>query len=158
VLGRGQERRSLPLDDFVLGPYETALEPDELLCGIRLPALTSGSAMSHLRFAFHERPAATVSASVTVQDDRVRDVRIAVGSVGVMPVVVPDTGLVIGQPAGAIDPDVLTQVGRAGANASEPVSDSNGSDDYKHSLVQTLIGRAVLEAAERAALRDAGSP
>ncbi len=156
-LGGGEERRRLALDDFVLGPYETALEPDELLCGVRLPALAAGSAMSHLRFAFHERPAATVSARVAVEDGRVGDVRIAVGSVGVVPVVVPGTELVIGQPAGAIEPGVLAQVGRAGADASEPVTDSNGSDDYKHSLVRTLIGRALSKAAERAAARGAGS-
>jgi len=150
--GRG-ERRIISLDDFVMGPYETALEPDELLCGIRLPAMTPGSAMSHLRFSFHERPAATVSAWVQVQDGRVSDARLAVGSVGIVPVVVPGAGAIAGQPVEAIDAGLLAQIGRAGADAAEPVTDSNGSDDYKHSLVQTLVGRAITEAAGRAASR-----
>ena len=38
----------------------------------------------------------------------------------------------------------------AGATAAEPVTDSNGSADYKHALVRTMIGRAVRQAAERA--------
>lgn len=156
-LGGGTERRVVPLDDFVLGPYETALGSDELLCSIRLPARSPGSAMSHLRFAFHERPAATVSARVTVRDGRIGDVRIAVGSVGAVPVVVPGADAIVGQPAGAIDEGILTEIGRIGADAAEPVTDSNGSDEYKHSLVGTLIGRAVTEAAGRAASRTSGA-
>jgi carbon-monoxide dehydrogenase medium subunit len=153
-VGRGTERRSLPLAEFVLGPYETALEPGELLIAIEVPAPPRGSAMSHLRFAFHERPAATVSAMVTVTDAQVSQTRLAVGSVGAVPVVVSGAGEALrGQPAAAIDPDVLEALGEAGATAAEPVTDSNGSDDYKHALVRTLIGRALEEAAKRASER-----
>jgi carbon-monoxide dehydrogenase medium subunit len=150
-LGGAAERRVVPLRDFVLGPYETALAPGELLCGIRLPAMTPGSAMSHLRFAFHERPAATVSAWVQVRDGLIRDARLAVGSVGIVPVEVAGADALADQPIDAIDEAILAEIGRAGADAAEPVTDSNGSDDYKHSLVTTLIGRAVGEAAGRAA-------
>lgn len=156
-LGDAEERRTIPIADFILGPYETALAPGELLCAIRLPAMPAGSAMSHLRFAFHERPAATVSAWIRVQDGRVSDARAAVGSVGVLPVMAPGTDALIGQPASAIDADVLTHIGHAGAAAAEPVSDSNGSDDYKAALVQTLVARATREAAARAASRSTGA-
>jgi carbon-monoxide dehydrogenase medium subunit len=154
-LGRGAERRSLPLSDFVLGPYETALEPGELLCAVEVPAPAPSSAMAHLRFAFHERPAATVSAQVTVAPDRkISEARVAVGSVGAVPVVVPGADeALVGQPALDMDRDVLAALGEAGATASEPVTDSNGSDDYKHALVRTLIGRALDEAARRASER-----
>jgi carbon-monoxide dehydrogenase medium subunit len=154
-LGRGAERRSLPLSEFVLGPYETALEPGELLCAVEVPAPAPSSAMAHLRFAFHERPAATVSAQVTVAPDRkISEARVAVGSVGAVPVVVPGADeALVGQPALDMDRDVLAALGEAGATASEPVTDSNGSDDYKHALVRTLIGRALGEAARRASER-----
>jgi carbon-monoxide dehydrogenase medium subunit len=136
----------------VLGPYETALEPGELLCAVEVPAPAPSSAMSHLRFAFHERPAATVSAQVTVAPDgQVSEARVAVGSVGAVPVVVPGAEEALGgQPALDIDRGVLAALGEAGATAAEPVTDSNGSDDYKHALVRTLIGRALDEAARRA--------
>jgi len=156
-LGRDDARRTIPLADFILGPYETALAPGELLCAIRLPAMGAGSAMSHLRFAFHERPAATVSASMSVEGGRVSDVRIAVGSVGVVPVSVPGTDALVGQPATALDETTLREIGRAGAETAEPVSDSNGSDDYKGALVQTLVVRAAIEAARSAAARSAGA-
>jgi carbon-monoxide dehydrogenase medium subunit len=107
--------------------------------------------MSHLRFAFHERPAATVSAWIRVDDGTIAEARVAVGSVGVAPVLVEDvTAILGGQEPKAINDTVLDQLGEAGADASEPVSDSNGGADYKHALVKTLIGRAVRDAASRA--------
>ena len=36
------------------------------------------------------------------------------------------------------------------ADASAPVSDGNGADDYKHALVIELVARAVRDAAARA--------
>lgn len=153
-VGGGDRRRVVPLEEFILGPYETALAPGELLCAIRLPAMAAGSAMSHLRFAFHERPAATVSALMRVESGRVGHARIAVGSVGVVPVSVPDTSELVGQRVDALDKTTLGRIGRAAAETSEPVSDSNGSDDYKSALVQTLVARAIAEAVERAAARS----
>ena len=152
TLGLGEQRRQLGLGEFVLGPYETALQPGELLCTIEVPAMPRDAAMCHLRFAFHERPAATVTAWTRVSEGRVLDARVAVGAVGGTPVLVPGLRDALhAQRARAIDGSVLRSLGAAGADASEPVSDANGSADYKHALVATLIGRALTEASARAA-------
>jgi carbon-monoxide dehydrogenase medium subunit len=150
-LARADRRRTLPVADFVLGPYETALEPGELVEAVEVPAVGPGEAVAHLRFAVHERPAATVSAWVRVTDGRVAEACLAAGSVGVVPVARdPSADGLAGQPADAIDADVLRAVGIALADASAPVSDGNGADDYKHALVVELTARAVREAAARA--------
>jgi CO/xanthine dehydrogenase FAD-binding subunit len=110
--------------------------------------------MCHLRFAFHERPAATVSAWVQVGGGLVEDARVAVGSVGVRPTIVPGVAAsASGQDARDIDPAVLASIGEAGAEAAAPVSDANGGEDYKRALVRTLVGRALATAAARAADR-----
>ncbi len=151
VLGRGDERRRLPFSSFVLGPYTTALEPGELVVAIEVPPLPPGSGMAHLRFAFHERPAVTVSCLVRVVDRTMAEARIAVGSVGLAPVRVPvGEALLAGLDAGGPDPVVLAAAGQAAAEASDPVTDSNGSADYKRHLVGVLVGRGV-----QAALADA---
>jgi carbon-monoxide dehydrogenase medium subunit len=154
LLGRGDERRRLPLSTFFLGPYATALEPGELVVAIEVPALPEGSGMAHLRFAFHERPAVTVSCLVQVADRRVAAARIAVGSVGVVPVRVPGgEALLIDLDPAHLDVAALTGAGLAAAEASDPVADSNGSAEYKRHLVGVLVGRAV-----RAAIADASGP
>jgi aerobic carbon-monoxide dehydrogenase medium subunit len=154
LLGRGDERRRLPLATFVTGPYATALEPGELVVAIEVPAAPGGSGMAHLRFAFHERPAVTVSCLVQVEDRRIAEARIAVGSVGVLPVRVPaGEALLANLDATRLDPATLIEVGQAAAEASDPVADSNGSVEYKRHLVGVLVGRAV-----RAAVADASGP
>ena len=158
TLQQGDQRRALSLDQFVLGPYETALHPGELLTTIEIPAMPAGSGMTHLRFAFHERPAATVSAWVHVAEGRVADARVAVGSVGIVPVLVAGVAERLGgQDPNALDEATLAALALAGADTAEPVSDSNGSDEYKHALVQTLIARAVRDAANKAVTRIAAA-
>jgi carbon-monoxide dehydrogenase medium subunit len=152
VIGLGDERRSVPVDEFTTGPYETVLAPGEVLVAIELPPVGADAAMVHHRFAFHERPAATVSCLVRVQDGRITEARVAVGSVGIAPVRAADAGShILGQPAATPDAVALAQCGQVAADASEPVTDSNGSDAYKHHLVGVMVGRCLREAAMRAA-------
>lgn len=153
VLGRGEARRSLTLSDFLLGPYSTALEPGELLVRVDVPPVSADAALCHLRFAVHERPAVTVSCLVRVTGGTVTEARLAVGSVGILPVRVPEAeSLLAGLAASEPDPAVLAAAGRAAGGASEPVSDTNGSAEYKRHLVEVLSGRAL-----RAAAAAAGS-
>jgi carbon-monoxide dehydrogenase medium subunit len=158
VLGRGDERRRLPLSAFVLGPYTTALEPGELVVAIEVPSLPAGSGMAHLRFAFHERPAVTVSCLAQIVNGRIATARIAVGSVGVTPVRVPDGEAMLGGLDAALpDPAPLAAAGQAAAEASDPVADANGSAEYKRHLVGVLVGRAMRAAVVDAARRGAAT-
>ena len=151
VAGAGDARRYIPVAEFTTGPYETVLAPGEVLVAVEIPPVGTGAAMVHHRFAFHERPAATVSCLVRVTDGRITEARVAVGSVGVRPIRVADAGTyIVGQPAGAPDPTTLARCGQVAADASEPVTDPNGSDDYKHHLVGVMVGRCLREAALRA--------
>jgi carbon-monoxide dehydrogenase medium subunit len=153
-LARGERRRALPIASFVRGPFETALERGEILEAVEVPALGPGEAMAHVRFAVHERPAATVSAWVRAVDGRVAEARVAAGSVGIVPVVPAVAGeMLMGQPLGAIDAEAVAAMGLALADAAEPSSDANGADDYKYALIVELAGRCVREAAARASSR-----
>lgn len=140
----GGERRIVPFDGFVLGPYETALEQGDLLVAVRVPATVPGTGIAHHKLAFRERPAATVAAWVRVAADGPTAARIAVGSVG--PVAVRATEaealLVGGAP--------FADVGEAAAEASGAAQDANGSVEYKRQLVRVLVGRAVADALGRA--------
>jgi aerobic carbon-monoxide dehydrogenase medium subunit len=157
-VGTAEQRRRLTLDDLILGPYTTALEPGELLCAIEVPAPESGAAMAHLRFAVHERPAATVSAWVRVRHGSIVAARVAVGSVGVVPVTIPGVGdALAGQPADTLDAGTLAAIGDIAASSAEPVSDANGSQEYKAALVRVLVERAIREAARRASAREEGA-
>jgi aerobic carbon-monoxide dehydrogenase medium subunit len=152
-LGRGDARRTLAIADFLLGPWETALEPGELLLAVEVPPLPAGAGTAHLRFATRERPTATVSCLVRVEDDTLMDVRIAVGSVGARHVRVPDAeAAVVGVDARGVDESVVRAAGELAAAAAEPDDDANGSSEYKADLVRVLVGRALRQAIGAAGL------
>jgi carbon-monoxide dehydrogenase medium subunit len=151
IAGSGDARRSLPLGEFLVGPWETTLRPAELLLAIEVPPMPAGSAMAHQRFRTHERPTATVSCLVRVAAGRIAEARIAVGSVGPRPVRCGAAErLVTGLPAGTLDPTILHRAGEAAASAAEPDTDSNGSAAYKADLVAVLVERALRDASARA--------
>ncbi len=131
-----------PLAEFLVGPYETALQHGQLLRSVRIPLPADGTRIAHRKLAFHERPAATVACAVRTENDTIVEARIAVGSVGPRAVLV-QTGL-----AGVSieDGDVLRSAGERAAEAAGAVEDANGSIEYKEQLVRVLVERSLREA------------
>ena len=140
----GDPPRVLPLGEFMLGPYQTALAEGDLLVSIRVPATTAGTGIAHRKLAFRERPAATVAVWVRVAGGSLAEARIAVGSVGPLAVRASVAeSLLLG--GASVD-----EVAAAAAEASGAVQDANGSEQYKRQLIRVLVGRALAEARLRA--------
>ena len=143
--GGGQPRR-LPIGDFVVGPYQTSLDPGELLTAVRIPALPEGAAVAHAKFSFHERPTATVACVALVVDGSIAEARVAVGSVGARPVRSAAAEAVLeNTPVAELDA-VLEDAGERATEDSTPVDDATGSAEYKAQLVKVLLGRTLREA------------
>jgi aerobic carbon-monoxide dehydrogenase medium subunit len=148
--------RQVDAEEFVRGPYLTALEPGELLLGVHVPAPAPGSALVHRKMSFHERPTITVAVNATVRDGRVTNVRIAAGSVGVRPLRLAEAErALIGLDAPARLRD-LEPCADAAAREVEPVADAGGSIEYKRQLIRVLTRRCA-EQALREAAADAQS-
>lgn len=147
----GERERRLSLADFVRGPYETALELGDLLVAVHVPRPGPGTAIVHRKMSFRERPAITVAVRLTVEDGRVSEGRLAVGSVGTAPVLIE--GLdphLVGLEAAAPDPAEVGAAAAIAAHAAMPVADENGSVEYKRQLVRVLSARGLRQAAEEA--------
>jgi carbon-monoxide dehydrogenase medium subunit len=152
VCRRGAAERTIPIGEFVRGPYETALGPHELLTEIRIPVLPVGAALVHEKFAMHERPALTVSCFIRAEDGQIAETRIAVGSVSATPGRVSEAeNLLVGLPveSGA---DQLRVAGEIAAEAVAPLVDLNGSVEYKRNLVRVFVSRCCTTALERLSL------
>lgn len=145
----GARPRTIPLAAFVRGPYQTALEPGELLLAVRVPELPEGAAMAHRKLAFHERPAITVSCLVRLERGAVAEGRIAVGSVGPLPERAQRAEELL-RGASLERPEALAASAEAAAAEVSPVEDGHGSVEYKRQLVRVLVGRALRDALARA--------
>jgi aerobic carbon-monoxide dehydrogenase medium subunit len=139
----GAEARRIALAEFVRGPFENALEPGELLTGVVVPELPAGAAIVHRKFVLYERPAITVACHVRLEGERLADVRLAVGSAGVVAIRAAEAEeLLAGAGTDELD-GVLEQAGALAADAGDPVEDANGSVEYKRHMVGVLSRRAM---------------
>ena len=143
----GEAARRTAISDFVVGPYQTILDEGEVLTSVRIPELPPGAAVAHSKFAFHERPTATVACLVRVVEGEVAEARVAVGSVGARPARAPAAEqLLTGASAKEIGNGLLAEAGERAAEAAAPVDDATGSAEYKAQLVRVLVERTFRDA------------
>jgi carbon-monoxide dehydrogenase medium subunit len=141
--GRDPARR-LPIGDFILGPYQTALGEGEVLVSTRIPLLGPSMSVAYEKFSFHERPTATVACLVQLEDGVIVEARVAVGSAGPKPVRAYEAeALLMGSATEELDRPLISRVGELAAGAATPVDDANGSADYKAQLVRVMVARAL---------------
>lgn len=137
-------RREVPLSEFLLGAYETALEPGELVAAVRVPGVPAGWRSAYLKFttrSSEDRPAAGVATLVRMEGDRVAEVRLVVGAVTTTPARISEGEAYL---AGRqLDDATLAEVGRITAAAIEPIDDIRGSAAYKRRLAGVQAERAL---------------
>ncbi|MFV1365929.1 xanthine dehydrogenase family protein subunit M [Mycolicibacterium elephantis] len=141
--------REIAIDDFLAGPYETALAHNELLTEIRIPlALHSSSAYSKVERRVGDWAVAAAGAAVTLDGETLRAVRLGLTAVNADPAALAEVGAgLAGQPA---TEETFAEAGRGAAQACSPVSDMRGSADYKRHLASELTIRTLRTAAARA--------
>ncbi len=140
--------RAVPAAEFFVGLFETIRQPDEILTGITIPLLQAGTGGAYEKFSLHERPTVTVAALLHIQDGVIDDARIALGSVGPMPVrVTAAEDMLRGERPAA---DLFAAAAEAAHQAADAVDDLYGSAQYKRHLARVLTTRALQAAAQRA--------
>jgi carbon-monoxide dehydrogenase medium subunit len=149
---RGQ--RKLPVQQFITGVRQTALEPDELLVDIQVPPPPERSASHYIKLKEREKmdiAVVGVAAMVALEpgDGVVRDVAIALGAVAPTPFRATDAESTLrGQRP---DDDLLAEAGREAADICRPISDVRASADYRRAMANVLTKRAIRQAMAQAA-------
>ncbi|SRR5579884_416392 len=140
----GRRARQVALADFLLGPYETAIEPGELVAAISVPPLAPGCRGTYLKFttrSSEDRPCAGVAALVRTEDGRCAEARLAVGAVSPVPVRVRRAEeLARGE---RLTPALIEAMAAEATHAVEPMDDLRGPADYKRQVVGVLARRAL---------------
>jgi carbon-monoxide dehydrogenase medium subunit len=132
--------REVPVEDFILGYYETALAPDELVLEVRVPGDVEAGVYRKFRTRSSEdRPCVSVAA---VRRDGV--LRVAVGAVTSRPQYFPELCAAMkGQ--SRIDRAQAREIGEEYARRIDPISDSRGSADYRRRVIAVEVRRALEE-------------
>jgi carbon-monoxide dehydrogenase medium subunit len=152
VVIRGETgERVIPISEFHRGPYETAVEQDEILTEIRLPIRPrSGSAYEKVERRVGDWAIAAAGAAVSLTEAGRID-RVGLGLTAVRLDARRATraeAAVRGREPGE---QLYDEAGRLAAEDCDPISDQRGSADYKRHLAHELTRRALRRACERAA-------
>jgi aerobic carbon-monoxide dehydrogenase medium subunit len=143
-------RRTIPIDDFFVDTFVTALAPDEVLVELHIPAPRpgSGGAYQKLERKVGDYAIAGVAAQIELgSDGRISQAGIALTNVGPMPIRASDAeAALVGR---APDDEALAEAADLAAAATDPVDDLRGPAEYKRAVTRTLTARALRAALAR---------
>jgi aerobic carbon-monoxide dehydrogenase medium subunit len=147
-------QRSIPVADFVTGPFQNALAYDELAVEAVVPAPTGTPAGGYLKLERRIGDFATAGVAVALDLANGSVARAGVGLTGVGSSTinaVEAAGALAGSP---LSTETIARAADLAAEAARPRSDHRGSASYKRQVVRTFVVRIltnVLESNERAA-------
>jgi carbon-monoxide dehydrogenase medium subunit len=146
--------RTVPMSEFHLGPWTTAVQEGEIVTEVRLP-LRAGAGSAHEKV---ERRAgdwaiAAVSAAVWLEGNTIADAGIGLSAVGMTTLELPRAEeLLRGQTP---SDELFAQCGEFASEDCSPLADGRGPVDYKRHLAGVLTKRALRRAAARALRQEA---
>jgi carbon-monoxide dehydrogenase medium subunit len=150
----GQDgQRSTALDGFLVGPDQTAIRPAEVLTEITIPPPPSRTGTAFFKVMRRQAMDCSIvaaAARITLAGDgqTIAEARVALGAAAPNPFRVKQAeALLVGN---KLSPRLLHETAIAARDAAHPISDVRASADYRRMLVETLVERAVVRAAERA--------
>jgi aerobic carbon-monoxide dehydrogenase medium subunit len=144
--------RKIPVKDFFLSVFTTALEHGDILTEIRIPMprARSGGAYFKLERKVGDFATVGVAAQITVDPDGIcQEAGIGLTNVGATPLKADRAeDFLRGK---ALDEANIKQAGQLAAQVAQPSSDLRGPAEYKISMVKELTKRALTRARERSA-------
>ncbi|ABL88933.1 molybdopterin dehydrogenase, FAD-binding protein [Pyrobaculum islandicum DSM 4184] len=139
VVGPGSVRE-VDIDDFIRGPYFTALERGELVAGVSFRCPQRGA---YVKFSRRHNDFALVATAVVaeVKEGHIVWARVAALGAGDRPVRLRKVEtLLAGSP---LSKDVIAAAGETAAKEADPPSDFRASAEYRRALLSVAVRRAL---------------
>jgi len=144
-------RRSIPVAQFVLGPFQNALRPGEIAVEAVVPAAAGTVSGSYLKLERRVGDFATAGVAVALERSDGTVTRAGIALTGVGPATIHATAAedaLVGKP---LTEETVELAATRAAEAAQPRSDHRGSADYKRHVVATFVRRALARDLEAAA-------
>jgi CO/xanthine dehydrogenase FAD-binding subunit len=151
VLASVSRTRTLRWDEFLVGPKETSLEPEELILGARWRSLRGPGSFS--KIGTRNAMVISVAGLCLVMDEDGRSVRVALGSVGPTVLRASDAEAFVAdalsrsgtwdEPAAGLAGEAMEGFAERVAAATRPIDDVRGSAVYRRHACFVLARRAL---------------
>jgi carbon-monoxide dehydrogenase medium subunit len=139
--------REIPASAFFSDYLTSALEPDEILVGVRLPKAYAGWGFHYEKFHRTAQAWAIVGVACLVQrsNGEISGARIGLTNMGSTPIRASAVEHAV--TGGAADREAFRAASGSAAESTRPPSDLHGSTEYRRHLATVLTARALSKAA-----------
>jgi carbon-monoxide dehydrogenase medium subunit len=135
-------RRSIRMTDFVTGPFETALAPDEIAVEATVPAARGARHGGYLKLERRVGDFATCGAAVAYETDAGGTVITAgIALCGVGGATINATEAAAAVTGSPLAHESIARAADLAAAVAQPKSDHRGSAEYKRHMVHTFVTR-----------------
>lgn len=150
IRGKGKERW-VRAPELIIGPFMTLIEPDEMLAEVVLPANPPHTGSNYMQVSRQSGgyAQAAVASVVTLDGDKVKNVRLVLMSVGETPILSQKAvEILVGEKPTA---ETLKAVAEAASTSEiDPATDLHATADYRRTLIRVLVMRSLAESIARA--------
>jgi carbon-monoxide dehydrogenase medium subunit len=144
-------KRTMPLSEFLIGYFETALQKDEIIVEVHVPPQDAKTGAAYQKHTLLENDLGTVSAAACVTLDgngKCKSAKIALGCAAETAIRIKRAEeVLIGK---AYDEKAFAEAGKIASEDCDPVSDIHGSEAHRREIAGVLTKRMLMKAWERA--------
>jgi aerobic carbon-monoxide dehydrogenase medium subunit len=155
VMARGPGgMRAIPMAEFVTGPFQNVLDPDEIAVEAVIPAARGTRSGGYLKLERRVGDFATVGVAVALETSGETVTRAGIALTGVGGSAIEATSAAEALVGGPLAAERIARAADLTAEAARPRTDHRGSAEYKRHMVRTFVVRLLSRdqtPAERAA-------
>ena len=145
VVARGTHgKRVIPLAEFVTGPFQNVLEPDEIAIEAVVPPAKGTRAGGYLKLERRVGDFATVGVAVAIETSADTVVRAGIALTGVGGSTIGATEAGAALIGGPLTAESIAAAAELAAGAAQPKTDHRGSAEYKRHMVSVFVKRILV--------------
>ncbi len=134
-------RRTIPLTEFVTGPFENVLEHDEIAVEAIVPPARGSRAGGYLKLERRVGDFATVGVAVAIETSGTDVIRAGIALTGVGGSTIGATEAAAALTGGPLTAGSIAEAAGLAASVARPRTDHRGSAEYKRNLVRVFVTR-----------------
>ncbi|MDP9343383.1 MAG: xanthine dehydrogenase family protein subunit M [Actinomycetota bacterium] len=141
--------RVVPVEEFFLGFYETAIGPEEVLTHVEVRRQPPGARWRYLKWtprAREDKPLVGLAALLEMEDGTCRRASLAVGGVADRPVRLDRASAALS--GRRVDEPAIAEAAEAAAAEAEPIDDLQASAGYRRDMLRVWVARTLRDMAE----------
>jgi carbon-monoxide dehydrogenase medium subunit len=140
--------RTIPIDDLLVGPFTTSLEPNEIITEVVVPDPGARSSGTYLKLERKVGDYATAAVAVQLSFSNGHVERAGIALTGVGPRNIRAAAAEESLVGAELDADSIAEAAKLAAEAADPQSDVRGTAEYKRNVIRIFTQRGLKTAAD----------